>query len=1218
MEAYAKVRDRIPIVRERKGPRGQLQYTFLPLGVALAAAFLHLSLWAQSPTPGAPDTAKKRLLTAGADDGYVDAQVCAGCHTEISTTFRQTGMGRSFARMTPRNAGADFSGANTYDHQASSRHYKAYQRDGKFFQRRHQVGSNGGEINVVEKEIHYVIGSGNHARSYLHRTPSGKLLQLPLTWYAEKGGYWAMSPGYDQPAHQGFRRAVDFECMACHNAYPEIEAGADAPGRTPVFPGRIPEGIDCQRCHGPGRAHVEALQNAAPPERIRSAIVNPARLSFDRELEVCMQCHLETTSRKLPHSIVRAERGLFSYRPGESLADFVLHFDHAPGSGEDDKFEVVQSVYRLRQSKCFIESAGAMTCATCHDPHHAPRGEEAAQHYSKACRNCHSQVIDGMIMAGKHPQAAECVSCHMPSRRAEDAVHSVMVDHLIQRRPPDRDLLAPLKEKPQNEETAYRGEVVPYYPRDLMSGFEGELYLAVAQLKDGADLRNGIPRLEEAIGKHKPRNPVFHFELGEAYLKAGRIADAITSLKAALDKDPLFLPAQKALGVALLLEDEFSAAFDVTKRALSQAPDDAEIHNTLGEIRYREGKVAEAAEHFQAALRLDPDFVEAHNNLGAARLLAGDVARAAESFGEAVRIKPEFAAAQANLAQAQAAPGNQGALSNSAADSADSIPQLIEQAQAAERANRLTEAAALYERILELRPDWPEVKLNLALVYYSQARYPDAIRVLGDVAENQPELTSALLFQGASYYQLNRHAEAVPLLEKYLSLEPGSDEVRPFLAAAYYGLKDYPNAALQYLAQIKLAPANAELYFQLGETYASLAGVLIGALEDQARQGPADARYYSLLLGVQQSLDQEDFSIAEDRLREAMALDPKNGEGRLAHGYLLLARGDPSAAKADFEDILTESPAHCRALQGLANAEMSLGNQETAAAAIETLSGMWPACLTYTVGRSREEEPADFTAGGDAVAACRQAVSARSFAQDAASGVERTIVMASCLERRGAIPAATATLLTVLDGGPRSRYLASQILLRLAEKAYKRLARLAPASPLVSRLRAQELERQGNLDAADAEFLKALSQSGSDIDALVIYAQFKARIGRLSEAAPILEQVLRRSPVHPRANAMLGDVYLASGEIPKAVAVLRRAVEANPSGEAIRRKLAIALERDGRLEEAIQVLEDAPTDSDGQIHFSLGNYYRRIGAKEKAIEALRLYQERRKNALAIP
>ena len=45
-----------------------------------------------------------------------------------------------------------------------------------------------------------------------------------------------------------------------------------------------------------------------------------------------MQCHLETTSLQLPHSIVKYGRSPFSYQPGEPLGNFMIFFDHAPGS----------------------------------------------------------------------------------------------------------------------------------------------------------------------------------------------------------------------------------------------------------------------------------------------------------------------------------------------------------------------------------------------------------------------------------------------------------------------------------------------------------------------------------------------------------------------------------------------------------------------------------------------------------------------------------------------------------------------------------------------------------------------------------------------------------------------------------------------------------------------------------------------------------------------
>lgn len=1173
--------------------QGQRRHKFALFLTALVVALAASLVRAQTPAPPG-------------SDGYVDAQVCAGCHAEISKTFRQTGMGRSFVRMTAAAVQADFTQKNRYSHHASKRHYTAYERDGKFYQRRHQIAPDGSETNIVEKEIHYIVGSGNHARSYLHRASDGRLLQLPLTWYAEKSGHWGMSPGYDQPNHVGFRRAVDFECMACHNAYPEIEPGSDVFGRKPVFDSGIPEGIDCQRCHGPGRAHLDALAQDARRDAVIGAIVNPKRLGPERELEVCMQCHLETTSSKLPHSIIRHERGFFSYRPGEPLADFILHFDHAPGTGHDDKFEVVQSVFRLRKSRCFQASVGRMTCTTCHDPHHAPRGEDAAEHYSDTCRNCHETEIAAKVEANEHPSTAQCVSCHMPKRRTEDAVHSVSVDHLIQRHPPERDLLAPLQERPQTPENAYKGEVVAYYPEDLRRQPEGELYLAVAQIKDAADLPRGIPRLEAAIRESDPPSAYFHFELGEAYLKAGRVTNAIRALRSALEKEPHSLPAQKSLGLALLLAKDYAAAAEVTQQALAQEPQDAEIHNTLGEIRYSEKKLDEATRHFRDAIRFEPDLPEAHNNLGAVRLLVGDTAGAEESFSEAVRIKPDFAAAQTNLAQVL-----RGAAVQDEPETL-SIEQLISRAQSAEQANNLTEAARLYERILEQRPDWAAAKLNLGLVYYSQDRFRDAARILAQVVERDPALTSALLFLGASYYRTDRYAEAVPLLERYLSIEPESDEARPFLAASYYARKDYQGAALQYLQQIMRTPNNAELYFHLGEAYSSLAGTLVKSLEDQARDaGATDARYYLLLARVQQALDDSDFALAESNLSELQALDPENDEGRIARGYFHLASGNLTDAKANFEAILSGTPEQCRALQGLANTSMSLDDQVGASEALRKLASIWPGCLTYTVGGSNEGEQSRFSAPGEALAKCRQAVTKRLFRQDAAGKIERTLVMGSCLEINGAASAATATLLPVLTESHRSRYLSFQVLLRLAQRAYKELTRHAPTSPFLTRLRAQERERQGDLAGADAEYQEAVRASGADPRTLLAYAQFKARTGKVDEAAPILEQALQAAPDNPRANAMLGDVLLSLGRVDEAIPHLRRAIEINPGDETSRHKLATALDQSGHLDEAIRVLENAPHDSDGQIHLLLGNLYRRKGERQKAIDALRVYEQRR-------
>ena len=170
----------------------QLAVVSLPV-VALVAALWYAQRW----TPPAPPSRRRchRRRRPAAQIGYADATSCAVCHAEIARSYALTGMARSFARVDPANTIADFKSRNRLHHAASARHYTMLERGGAVFQRRHEIGFDGREANVVELEAGYVVGSGNHAQTFLHRKDDGRLIELPVSWYAERQGFWAMSPG---------------------------------------------------------------------------------------------------------------------------------------------------------------------------------------------------------------------------------------------------------------------------------------------------------------------------------------------------------------------------------------------------------------------------------------------------------------------------------------------------------------------------------------------------------------------------------------------------------------------------------------------------------------------------------------------------------------------------------------------------------------------------------------------------------------------------------------------------------------------------------------------------------------------------------------------------------------------------------------------------------------------------------------------------------------
>jgi len=727
---------------------------------------------------------------------YVDPQTCQPCHAEIFQNYQKVAMGRSFYKPTTENVVEDYTTDNHLFHAPSNRHYRMVQRNGKFFQRRYQLDDQGRERNVFELEVTHVMGSGNHARTYLNLAENGVLRQLPVSWYSQGKG-WGMSPGYDHARHDDFRRRVGHSCMFCHNGYPRLPEPSDRYGQQSRFPRELPSGIDCQRCHGPGSRHVDLLSSGdAAMAAVRAAIVNPAHLSPELQMDVCMQCHVQSSLGNLGDRIRRAGRSVYSFRPGESLDDYIVHFDLVGPDPDQpaDRFEIDSTAYRLLQSACYHESGGAMTCTTCHDPHRTPGGADTVRHFRDRCMSCHSG-LSGQV----HPRPAQsdCVPCHMPWRRTKEACHVVRTDNWNQSQPPEGDLLAPLEE----ELGPHEGAVVLNDPEALPAS-DREIYWGLAQIQSPSHLRQGLSRLEARLSPETSSHPEFLAEWGKALLEAGEGAAAEVRLRQALQLDSSMVTARTRLADMLREQENWNQAIRHYRLALAADPTYGEAEIGLGLIAKGQGQIESAIAHFRRAVQHNPFLAEGFANLGTAYLQQGEWNRAVQEFEKALSIEPANAQVYLNIGTALSRLGRQAQALEAFAEAVRLKPDLSKAhyslGLARARAGQPAQAIEAFRQAIQLIPADADYHYNLGVAHNELGQLEEALSAFREAVRLRPEDAEGHSSLGLAYAQLGRLPEALEAFQKTASIRPNDPEVRFFLGVAHLTLGNREAALQEY------------------------------------------------------------------------------------------------------------------------------------------------------------------------------------------------------------------------------------------------------------------------------------------------------------------------------------------------------------------------------------------------------------------------------------
>jgi tetratricopeptide (TPR) repeat protein len=646
---------------------------FLSGLVALSVIRCHTPVKTQkAPLLSILDTAR-HYLNINDSVKYVGARTCMLCHQDIYNSFIHTGMGESFDVASKAKSSAKFGPHVVVHDKDKDFYYHPYWKNDSLYVLEFRLQGKD-TIYKREQQINYIIGSGQHTNSHIYRV-NGYLFQAPITFYTQEGK-WDLAPGFSDGFNSRFSREVGLECMNCHNSYPNFVQGSNN-----KFSG-VPNGIECERCHGAGELHVQAVQlghKVDTAKEIDYTIVNPAKLPVDLQVDVCQRCHLQG------NAVLKPGKSFYDFRPGMKLSDIEDVF-MPKYEGMENEYIMASHIARLKMSQCYLQSLppqtpkGALnsatqssfrglgqdlkpyqkslTCVTCHNPHVDVRSV-TDNSFNTICQNCHEGNANGKV----RPTCTEkievrekvndnCVSCHMPKGNTIDIPHVITTDHYI-RIPVKKEYKENVKKfitlydvnnpNPsaytigrafiqqfasfQSDRPVLLDSAQHYFPDTSPS----DIKMNISSLIDISFYKNDYQKLLYYVGIANPQylldSILVHYDYSNT--------DAWTSYR---------------IGEGYFQMNDLGKAYSFYKRATQLAPYILDFQNKYGVTLAALNKSDEAENVCDFILAQNPEYVSALTNKGFLELKKGNADVAKQCYDKALSFNPDDRQALMNMA----------------------------------------------------------------------------------------------------------------------------------------------------------------------------------------------------------------------------------------------------------------------------------------------------------------------------------------------------------------------------------------------------------------------------------------------------------------------------------------------------------------------------------------------------------------------------------------
>ncbi|MFL6350370.1 MAG: tetratricopeptide repeat protein [Bryobacteraceae bacterium] len=613
------------------------------------------------------------LVCAAAENGYIGREVCAGCHKQIAATQVQTNMARTWQGVETKELPAEYSEIHAEGPPPAIEY--ALKRTGQKLQYRVQMPGHPAQELPVET----VIGGERHGLSFLLRVPALEGSPLPLARLVEARYFHsaaqnrlAFSLGFpeDKPStyETAFGRVLtpylERRCLSCH-VQPRSRGT------------QIETGVSCENCHGPGQPHLVAISKHSRD----LGILNPKKLPVAERMRPCSQCHA-----------------------GSSLVA-----DPLP-----DDLLISDQVTALKNSECWRESAGGITCTNCHDPHKDASRHVLVARAEKTCLGCHRAPVANHAALCPVNRITGCVGCHMPNQiRGAFAI----AEHWIRVHPGQN-----VKAAAHNP--AWRSTIAPkhLYLRMIVLDDRAKASLIRNQLLSGGSFFE-LAR-SNSIDQSTAVNGGYLGDLEASKLDPGWSA-------AALKLQP------GEISHVLEANDKY---FIVQRMSRNFREDAQALFDKAMELR-KQGKQQESINQMLEALKIYPRLLRALTWLGAAYGEGGNPTVSAGILTIATQLYPQDAGAHFNLAIAY------GAL-------------------------KKDDELAEYKRTIDIDPDYVPAYLNWGGALYAKGQYEEAIQLYRQGINVNPLNASLHYSLSTALEQQNKMQEANDEMALALKIDP--------------------------------------------------------------------------------------------------------------------------------------------------------------------------------------------------------------------------------------------------------------------------------------------------------------------------------------------------------------------------------------------------------------------------------------------------------------